>query len=227
MLADKKRDIKKVEAGHKPLGARGHAEKPDKNIANRTVAPGSPNPKPKKPNKKLNTLQRFLWAEGQQESGGNYLAVNADSGALGRWQVMPSNLPEWLRESGLPPMSPQEYLHDPKAQIRLATVILGGDYKRYGAAGAAAVWYSGRDDPTATYGDPPVYVYVGDVLSLMYGTKVGTVATTGTSTPSPWETPAVTRSDSWATQVRNSGNQFDKAAASAAKYGKYIRQQYG
>src|ERR1700685_3246308 len=129
MLADKKRDIKKVEAGHKPLGARGHADKP---------------------NKKLNTLQRFLWAEGQQESGGNYLAVNADSGALGRWQVMPSNLPEWLRESGLPPMSPQEYLHDPKAQIRLATVILGGDYKRYGAAGAAAVWYSGRDDPTAT-----------------------------------------------------------------------------
>ena len=120
----------------------------------------------------------FLWAEGQQESGGNYHAVNSSSGALGRWQVMPANLPEWLRESGLPAMSPEQYLNDPKAQDKLALTILGGDYDRYGARGAAAVWYSGQPDWKATYGDPPVYVYVDDVIGLIQR-YTGQIVTTG------------------------------------------------
>lgn len=121
--------------------------------------------KPKKPSPKA----QFLWAEGQQESGGNYKIVNDGSGALGRWQVMPANLPGWLKESGLPPMTDQQYLDDPKAQNTLAWHILGGDYDKYGARGAAAVWYSGQPDWHATYGDPPVYQYVDDVIRLMGG----------------------------------------------------------
>lgn len=113
--------------------------------------------------------QKFLDAERQQESTGNYQIVNPSSGALGAYQVMPSNLAGWLRDSGLPPMTPYEYLHNPAAQDRLAWVILGGYYDRYGPAGAAAMWYSGQPDPHATYGDPPVYVYVDDVLRLMGG----------------------------------------------------------
>lgn len=118
-----------------------------------------------KPSKKA----QFLWAEGQQESGGNYKAVNDGSGALGRWQVMPANLPGWLKQSGLPSMTDQQYLDDPKAQNKLAWTILGGDYDRYGARGAAAVWYSGQPDWHATYGDPPVYQYVDDVIRIMGG----------------------------------------------------------
>lgn len=115
-----------------------------------------------------NTKKRFLAAERQQESGGNYQVVNPGSGALGAYQVMPGNLPGWLREAGLPPLSPYAYLHDPAAQDRLAWVILGGYYDTYGPAGAAAMWYSGQPDPNKTYGNPPVYQYVADVIALMH-----------------------------------------------------------
>lgn len=123
----------------------------------------------------------FLNAERQQESGGNYRIVNPGSGALGAWQVMPSNLPDWLAAAGLPPMTAQQFLYDDAAQNRVAWVILGGYYDTYGPAGAAAMWYSGQSDPNKTYGDPPVYQYVDDVLALMgqelpspnYGTPPG------------------------------------------------------
>lgn len=111
--------------------------------------------------------QVFIWAEREQESGGNYQAVNPGSGALGAWQVMPSNLPGWLREAGLPQMTAYDYLHHPHAQDRLAWVILGGYFDRYGPRGAASMWYSGQPDWHKTYGTPPVYQYVADVIALM------------------------------------------------------------
>ena len=226
MATTKKRDVKKIEAKHKPLGKKPARTTDNVGIANRIYTPGGGGGGGTSPPKKISELQRFLWAEGQQESGGNYDAVNAGSGALGRWQVMPANLPSWLKESGLPNMTPDAYLKDHKAQNRLATVILGGDFKKYGAAGAAAVWYSGRDDPKATYGDPPVYVYVNDVLKLMGSNTVGTIGTTGSSSPMPYGTPKVTGADSWDKQILNSATQFNKAAASAIKYGKYVRSTY-
>jgi len=123
-----------------------------------------PPPGPPAPNQEKTD---FLNAERQQESGGYYRAVNPGSGALGAWQVMPANLPAWLAESGLPQMSPQQFLYNDAAQNQLAWTILGGYYDTYGPAGAAAMWYSGQPDPNATYGDPPVYQYVDDVLALM------------------------------------------------------------
>jgi hypothetical protein len=113
----------------------------------------------------------FLRAERQVESGGNYQVVNPGSGALGAYQVMPFNLPSWLADSGLPQMSGYAYLHDPAAQDRLAWVILGGYYDAFGPAGAAAMWYSGQPDPSKTYGDPPVYVYVQNVMYYFLGGK--------------------------------------------------------
>jgi hypothetical protein len=131
------------------------------------VRPGAPKPTGGKPVKKATELDAFLWAEGEQESGNNYTVVNANSGALGRWQVMPENLASWLAESGLPDMTAEQYLHNTGAQIRLAETILGGDFKKWGPRGAASVWYSGQPDWQKTYGDPPVYQYVDDVVSLM------------------------------------------------------------
>jgi hypothetical protein len=40
-------------------------------------------------------LSRFMYAMGQVESGGNYYARNATSGAYGKYQIMPSNWPSW------------------------------------------------------------------------------------------------------------------------------------
>lgn len=135
----------------------------------RATPQSRPHPPPGKPGKPKKATEKeiFIYAEGIQESGGDYSAVNSTSGALGKWQVMPDNLPGWLKRSGQPDMTPSQYLADHKAQDRLAWVILGGDYDTYGARGAASVWYSGQPDWHATYGNPPVYQYVDDVIAIM------------------------------------------------------------
>jgi hypothetical protein len=43
-------------------------------------------------------LSRFMYAVGRVESGGNYTARNPDSGAYGKYQIMPSNWPAWARQ---------------------------------------------------------------------------------------------------------------------------------
>ena len=178
-----------------------------------SVRPAPPGTGKKPP--KVSRKGQFLWAEGQQESGGNYHAVNAGSGALGRWQVMPENLSGWLKDSGLPPMTDQQYLDDPKAQDTLAWKILGGDYDRYGARGAAAVWYSGQPDWHATYGDPPVYQYVDDVVALMSGAPAitgndGSLTYTGTVGPqnvSLGKIPTPGK-ESWSAQIHATSKNF-------------------
>ena len=42
-------------------------------------------------------VNRFLYALGRVESGGNYYARNATSGAYGKYQIMPSNWPGWAK----------------------------------------------------------------------------------------------------------------------------------
>lgn len=113
------------------------------------------------------SLDAFLWAIGQQESGGNYKSVNSSSGALGKYQVMPDNIPSWTKKALGHSISASEYLNSPADQEAVARTILGGYYAKYGAAGAAAAWYSGQPDPNKTYGNPPVYKYVNSVLALM------------------------------------------------------------
>lgn len=108
---------------------------------------------------------KFLWAERQQESGGNYGSVNKSSGALGAYQILPSNLSAWEKKAGIAPEAPGAFLKDAAAQDAVATVVLGGYFDRYGDAGAAAMWYSGQPDPNKTYGNPPVSTYVQEVLS--------------------------------------------------------------
>lgn len=42
-------------------------------------------------------INRFLYALGEVESGGNYYARNPYSGAYGKYQIMPANWPTWAR----------------------------------------------------------------------------------------------------------------------------------
>lgn len=163
------------------------------------------------------TEARFLAAIRQEESGGNYQIVNPSSGALGAYQVMPSNLPGWLAQSGLPPMSPYAYLHDPGAQDQLAHVILGGYWNRYGAAGAAAMWYSGQPDPTKTYGDPPVWQYVDNVEALECGGNISPV-NLGTAPGGPaFNLPPPAEGD-WSGTVIQAGRDAYTGAATIAGY---------
>lgn len=113
------------------------------------------------------TKASFLWAIKQQESGGDYNSVNSSSGALGAYQVMPANVASWTNQALGYSLSPQQFLSNPSAQDAVANVILGGYYDQYGAAGAAAEWYSGQPDPTKQYGNPTVEEYANQVVSRM------------------------------------------------------------
>jgi hypothetical protein len=118
------------------------------------------------------TVDQFLAALRQQESGGNYKIVNS-IGAMGAYQVMPSNLPNWSKATFGHTISREEFLSHPEEQDAIARHINTPRLKKYGPAGAAAFWYSGQPDPTKTYGNPPVYKYVQSVLALIG--KSGTV----------------------------------------------------
>ena len=113
----------------------------------------------------MTTLGQFLAAERAQESSGNYQAVNSSSGALGAYQVMPSNLPSWTLAALGHEDGPSAFLASPSDQDAVAAHELGPVLTKDGPAAAAAWWYSGQTDPTKTYGNPPVYQYVREVLA--------------------------------------------------------------
>lgn len=112
------------------------------------------------------TLDQFMAAIRQQESGGNYKVVNS-IGALGAYQIMRGNLPSWSKSTFGHSISESEFLSHPDEQDAIARHIMAPNFQKYGPAGEAAIWYSGQPDPTKTYGNPPVYQYVRSVLALI------------------------------------------------------------
>jgi hypothetical protein len=88
-----------------------------------------------------------------KESGGNYGAVNPDSGALGIGQVMPENVGPWTKQYLGKALTPQQFLKDRAAQDAVVNGRFNDMLKDQAAAGfsgeqmirrAAAVWYSGQ-----------------------------------------------------------------------------------
>lgn len=116
------------------------------------------------------SLADFLWALRQQESGGNYKVSNS-AGALGAYQILSSNLPEWSQEALGKTVTPQEFLNNPGYQDAVAEKIAGGYFEKYGPQGAASAWYSG--DPNLVNstkpqpGGPSVSSYVSSVIGYM------------------------------------------------------------
>lgn len=114
------------------------------------------------------SFEAFFWAISTQESGGNYRAVgpSVQGGhhAYGKYQVMDYNIPSWTKKYLGRSMTPSQFLASPKAQEAVARGVLKGYFNKYGAKGAAAMWYSGQSNPNKTYGNPPVYKYVASVL---------------------------------------------------------------
>lgn len=74
-----------------------------------------------------------------------YRTVNSASGALGRYQVMPANLPEWSKAALGKVLTPEQFLADPDAQDRIFNHVFGGYVKKYGnLQDAASAWFTGR-----------------------------------------------------------------------------------
>lgn len=109
----------------------------------------------------------FILAEAQQEGG--YDSVNSSSGALGRWQVLPSNVAAWTKEALGRSLTPDEYLHSHAAQNAVARVHLGGYFEQYGLRGAASAWYSGnpslKNSTAPVAGGPSIKEYTESVKS--------------------------------------------------------------
>lgn len=114
------------------------------------------------------SFEAFFWAISEQESHGRYGAVgpSVQGGhhAYGKYQVMDYNIPGWTKKYLGHSMTVSQYLASPSAQEAVARGVLKGYYNSYGAKGAAAMWYSGQSNPNKTFGNPPVYKYVSDVM---------------------------------------------------------------
>jgi len=127
------------------------------------------------------SFDEFFYGIGQQESGGNYGSVNSGSGALGKYQIMPANVPAWSEKYMGVKWTPQQFLGDPYKQEALAKAVLQGYYDKWGARGAASAWYSGNPALNLNYnsqnGGPSVGAYVDQVL----GKSMGHPGTPGTA----------------------------------------------
>jgi hypothetical protein len=134
------------------------------------------------------TLDQLLYGIRQIESGGNYSVVNS-IGAVGAYQVMKANIPSWTKRALGYSMTWQQFRDSRAAQDTVARVILGGYFKKYGAAGAASMWFSGQPNPnsSASDGGNTVRQYVNKVLAASGGGSVtddgGTYSSSGGSAP--------------------------------------------
>jgi len=97
------------------------------------------------------TVSRGLDALSKTSGTGGYALVgkedaNGNGHPVGKYGVPSSELPRWLTDAGMPAMSEQEFLANPKAQDQLATDRLGAFQKQYGSFDEAMkVWSSGID----------------------------------------------------------------------------------
>jgi tape measure domain-containing protein len=151
-----------------------------------------------------------------KESGGNYRAVNPDSGALGLGQVMPANVPSWTKAALGRSLTPQQFLNDPQAQQKTieyklqemynrAIKATGGN-EREAVRRVAAEWYSGNPNlanSTKSQGKyPTIASYTNSIADKVVGNPVSgrSVAASiasegsGTSTLPPWK-PSVSAGD--------------------------------
>jgi hypothetical protein len=131
-------------------------------------------------------VEQAAEAIGTFESGGRYdlegpevfsKKTGASRGrALGKYQVMPENLPEWLGQAGMPPMTPKEFLKSPSAQDQLFNFKFGQLMKEHGSFNdAASVWFSGQPlakagnvtDATPTSKGTTVPAYVSNVNAIL------------------------------------------------------------
>jgi TP901 family phage tail tape measure protein len=119
----------------------------------------------------LHGFEAFFQAIAAQESGGNYRAVNGSTGALGKYQILPSNVGPWGMKYLGQNITPNQFLMDSGLQDKLARAVLSSYYASYGPRGAASAWYSG--DPSLSEstrpqaGYPSIKAYVDSIMAKM------------------------------------------------------------
>lgn len=64
--------------------------------------------------------------------------------AIGKYQVMDSNVPSWTREALGYPLTPAQFRNNPEAQERTAAFKINQYVNKYGPQGAARAWFGGE-----------------------------------------------------------------------------------
>lgn len=81
----------------------------------------------------------------ESRGSGDYNAVNRNSGALGRYQVMPANLPSWSKAALGREVSTEEFLSNSDIQDQIFDHRFGQLFQKYGTMqDAASAWFTGR-----------------------------------------------------------------------------------
>lgn len=86
------------------------------------------------------------------ESGGNYgslgTVITRKDGtrdqALGKYQIMQSNLPQWSKDALGQPITREQFLKSPELQDKIFEHRFGQYVKQHGEEGAARAWYAGE-----------------------------------------------------------------------------------
>lgn len=87
------------------------------------------------------------------ESGGKYDALGpkvekgmyAGEQALGKYQVMPGNIPSWSKEALGYEVTPEQFLADPELQESIVRDRMSKIYQQYkNGEDVASVWFTGR-----------------------------------------------------------------------------------
>jgi hypothetical protein len=107
--------------------------------------------------------RRFMWAMAGQESGWDYYARNAASGAFGKYQIMPFNWPAWART----------YLGDARAeptpwnQEQVAFGKISDLYRWLGSWKRVAYWWlTGSREPRERRWSAYARGYVRNIMRL-------------------------------------------------------------
>lgn len=139
------------------------------------------------------TFEQLLGAIAGQESGGlknPYAVVNA-YGAVGKYQVLKSNIPQWSRAALGYSITWQQFRDSASLQEKIVRHRMSGYFNKYGARGAASAWYSGdpklSESTRAQPGGPSIKAYVDSVIAraskISASSGGGTGGVTGTTTP--------------------------------------------
>lgn len=126
------------------------------------------------------SLDQLLYGVRMVETSGRsdgYSTVNS-IGAVGAYQVMKANIPSWTKEALGRSLTWQQFRDSPSSQDAVARYKLGKYYAKYGAEGAASMWFSGQPNPnsTASDGGNTVRQYVNKVVKWATGSSGGKTA---------------------------------------------------
>lgn len=116
-------------------------------------------------------LNKFLYSLGVQESGGNNYGVVNSIGAVGKYQVLKSNVPGWSKEALGHSITWQQYRDNPALQEQIVAYKVQQYYNQFHDwRKVAAAWYAGPGNANlfastkAQSGGPSIASYVNSVV---------------------------------------------------------------